>query len=309
MEKKILNYFDSDHLADVVKGASFELKQLDKGSFTANLFTASLNAGVLDRGCYNLSVLTQGTFSQEYMTFGFIHQADNVGRLNGEAIQPYDIVLSHENGNLDYSLAPNTLWSAFQCKREDLLKTGVEIPKESVSIFQLDKEAQRYFDFELTSCSRYLEELHYSQYETLNQQMLYNHLLATYAKSLNYPALHIEIKKNDAYQMAQTIYNYLHEHSSEPIQMIELTQLTGKSERTIERIFKKYFNITPYTYLKLHRLHLVHHKLMCGDPSTNITHLAMSHGFMHMGYFGQEYKKMYAQTPSDTLNKQMKISL
>lgn len=306
MKKRVLNFFDSEELNNVVKGASLELKQLDKGSFNANLFNVSLENGVLDRGSYNLSVLTQGTFSKEYMTFGFIHQADKIGRLNGEPMQQYNIVLGHENGNLDYSLGPNTLWSAFQFKRKDLLKTGVEIPTESVSIFQLDKKAQSYFDFELTSCSKYIENLNRSQFETMNQQMLYNYLLATYAKSLNYPASHIGIKKNDAYQMAHAIYNYLHEHSNEPIQMIELTHLTGKSERTIERIFKKYFNIAPYAYLKLHRLHLVHHNLMRGDPTTNITHLAMSNGFMHMGYFGKEYKKIFGETPSETLKKQIR---
>ena len=32
----------------------------------------------------------------------------------------------------------------------------------------------------------------------------------------------------------------------------------------------------------------------------NITQVAMENGFMHMGYFGSEYKKLFNETPTDT---------
>jgi AraC-like DNA-binding protein len=39
-------------------------------------------------------------------------------------------------------------------------------------------------------------------------------------------------------------------------------------------------------------------------PSTvNITHIAMANGFMQMGYFASEYKKMFGETPSETLRR------
>ena len=90
-----------------------------------------------------------------------------------------------------------------------------------------------------------------------------------------------------------------------PLQMIELTALTGKSERTIERIFKKHFGIAPYAYLKIHRLHLIRNKLIDARESiaVNIGDIAMENGFMQMGYFGSEYKKLFNETPSQTLQR------
>ncbi|MEA3455016.1 MAG: helix-turn-helix domain-containing protein [Campylobacterota bacterium] len=87
--------------------------------------------------------------------------------------------------------------------------------------------------------------------------------------------------------------------------MIHLTELIGKSERTVERIFKKYFNLSPYTYLKIHRLNRIRNYLIqANNPSTvNITHTAMANGFMHMGYFASEYKKTFGERPSDTLQR------
>ena len=40
------------------------------------------------------------------MTFGFIHDTPKEGRLNGESMHKHNILLSNENGPLDYSLAP-----------------------------------------------------------------------------------------------------------------------------------------------------------------------------------------------------------
>ncbi len=87
--------------------------------------------------------------------------------------------------------------------------------------------------------------------------------------------------------------------------MIELTALTGKSERTVQRIFKKHFGITPYSYLKIHRLHLIRKQLLQRDESApaNIGDIVMKHGFMQMGYFGSEYKKIFGETASETFQR------
>jgi hypothetical protein len=37
-----------DQLSDVIKGASFEIEQLENGNFHADLFSASVENGILD---------------------------------------------------------------------------------------------------------------------------------------------------------------------------------------------------------------------------------------------------------------------
>ena len=302
IQKQTLTCFDSDQLSDVVKGASFELQQLDKGSFNANLFSASLGKGVLDRGYYNLSVLTQGTFSKEYMTCGFIHETHSESRLNGEVVQKYDMSLSDKNEPLEFSLAPNSLWSSFQFKREDLLKTGILLPKNSSMIYHLDNNTKKDFTSQLNTIFKYLEE---KDNTLFNADILYNHLVSIYAQALNHTTSQIHLQRNESKLLAKKIYHYLHDNAGEAIQMIHLTELTGKSERTVERIFKKHFAVSPYAYLKIHRLNRIRNYLMqVDDPSTvNITHIAMANGFMQMGYFASEYKKTFGETPSETLQR------
>ena len=84
LNTRTLTSHDIDQLSDVIKGASFEIQQLDNGNFYTDLFSSSLRKGILDKGYYNRSTLTKATFPKEYMTFGFIHNTPIEGRLNGE---------------------------------------------------------------------------------------------------------------------------------------------------------------------------------------------------------------------------------
>ncbi len=305
IQKQVLTCFDSDQLNEVVKGADFELNQLDKGSFRADLLSISLEKGILDRGCYNRSVLTEGTFTQDYITCGFIHHTEKEGYLNGSTMQKYDMLLSDKGGVLDYHLAPNTTWSSFQVKPEDLHKTGIALSKDSSKIYRFSPQMQQTFSFRLGEVFKLLENTHDDLASFINKEMLYNHILEIYAQAFNHATSITHLKQTESALLAKKIYYYIHDNADEPLQMIHLTELVGKSERTVERIFKKYFNLSPYTYLKIHRLNRIHNNLMhVENPSTaNITHIAMANGFMQMGYFCGEYKKTFGETPSETLRQ------
>jgi len=300
IQKQTIICFDSDQLSDVIKGADFELYQMEKGSFRANLFQASVGQGIINRGEYSLSVLTKGSLSQDYMTCGFVHDIKSEGCLNGSEMQKHDILLGDEGGPLDCNFGANTLWSSFQFKREDLLKTGISLTQDNSKLYRFDKDTQVSFSLKLSEIFTYLEKVNNDLALSINADMLYNHLLSIYAQAFDTSTSIIHLKRSEAVLLAKKIYHFLNENATKPIQMIDLTALTGKSERTIGRIFKKYFGIAPYAYLKLHRLHLIRHQLIQGEDST-IGDIAMQHGFMQMGYFGSEYKKLFNETPSQTL--------
>jgi len=136
----------------------------------------------------------------------------------------------------------------------------------------------------------------------INTELLYHHILGIYANALDDIKDVAHLKRDESLLLSKKILNYLKDHADQPIQLIELTTLTGKSERTVERIFKKYFGIAPYAYLKLHRLHLIRYQLLKTEGST-IGDIALKHGFTQMGYFGNEYKKLFNEMPSQTLRK------
>ena len=305
IQKQSLTCFDSDLLRDVIKGASFDLHQVNKGSFQADMFHASIGKGILDSARYSNSILTEGTVSKDNMSFGFIHHCKNEFNFNGNTLQKHDILMGDEGGPLSSCIPGDTHWSSFQFKRDDLLKLGIKLDRDNSKIFHLNPKMQHDFSTKLGGILHYLEKENDKKVAQINTELLYHHILGIYANALDHIKDISHLKRDESFILSKKILTYLKDHADQPIQMIELTALAGKSERTIERIFKKHFGIAPYAYLKIHRLHLIRNHLLQEKESgtTNIGDVAMKNGFMQMGYFGSEYKKIFGETASETLRK------
>ena len=303
IKKQKLTCFNSDLLRDVIKGASFDLHQVDKGSFQADMFHASIGKGILDSSHYSNTMLTEGTISEDNMTFGFIHESKEDSLFNGHVLQKYDVMMGDEGGPLASCISADTHWSSFQFKRDDLLKLGITLEKDNNKVLHFNKEIQKNLSYKLGGILNYLKQENHETIAQINTELLYHHILGIYANALDNIKEVSHLKRDESFLLSKKILTYLKEHAHQPIQMIDLTTLIGKSERTIERIFKKHFGIAPYAYLKIHRLHLIRNYLLHANKSENIGDIAMKNGFIQMGYFGSEYKRIFGETASETLRK------
>ena len=73
------------------------------------------------------------------------------------------------------------------------------------------------------------------------------------------------------------------------------------SERTLHEAFRQHLGTTPMAYLKTLRLNAARHDLQRAETSTRVTDVALDWGFQHFGWFAHDYRRLFAETPSDTL--------
>ena len=84
--------------------------------------------------------------------------------------------------------------------------------------------------------------------------------------------------------------------------VVELCAALGVSERALQYAFRAYVDMSPLAYLRLCRLNRVRAVLRAAEPhSTRVTDIAMRFGFLHLGRFAQEYRRLFAESPSATL--------
>jgi AraC family ethanolamine operon transcriptional activator len=97
----------------------------------------------------------------------------------------------------------------------------------------------------------------------------------------------------------------IHNSELENISAAKLCEHAGCSQRTLEKIFLKRFGVTPKKYVKCLRLDQVHKGLRNFDAQgcDSIIELAGIYGFWHMGQFAADYRRIYGELPSDTLNR------
>jgi AraC family ethanolamine operon transcriptional activator len=99
--------------------------------------------------------------------------------------------------------------------------------------------------------------------------------------------------------------DFIHGSELEHISAVELCKQAQCSQRSLEKSFLKRFGVTPKKYIKCLRLAKVNQGLrkFNAQQCDSIIELAACHGFWHMGQFAADYRNIYGELPSETLNR------
>lgn len=93
-------------------------------------------------------------------------------------------------------------------------------------------------------------------------------------------------------------------HIDEPLHISALCRTLAVSERTLRKAFHKSFGLAPCRHLRMLRLTHARRALMCADAEfVTVTEIATGFGFGELGRFSVEYRKMFGESPSQTLHR------
>ena len=83
-----------------------------------------------------------------------------------------------------------------------------------------------------------------------------------------------------------------------------LSAAAGVSERALRNAFYQVYAISPKRYLRRWQLNLVRNALRStGRQRISVTDVATQHGFCELGRFAGEYKALFGEVPSETLQR------
>ena len=89
----------------------------------------------------------------------------------------------------------------------------------------------------------------------------------------------------------------------EPQQISVLCRTLEVSERTLRKAFHKIHGAPPCRHLRMKRLSEARRALRAADcKRVTVTEIATGFGFLELGRFSVEYRKMFGESPSQTLH-------
>jgi AraC-like DNA-binding protein len=88
-----------------------------------------------------------------------------------------------------------------------------------------------------------------------------------------------------------------------PLYVADLCQATGVSERTLRSAFRNVYGVGPNRFLKLRRLNQVRRVLQRAGAGTLVSEVATRHGFWDLGRFAGDYRRLFSESPSQTLRR------
>jgi len=88
-----------------------------------------------------------------------------------------------------------------------------------------------------------------------------------------------------------------------PLYVADLCQATGVSERTLRSAFRNVYGVGPNRFLKLRRLNQVRRVLQRAGNGALVSEVATRHGFWDLGRFAGDYRRLFGESPSQTLRR------
>jgi transcriptional regulator GlxA family with amidase domain len=133
---------------------------------------------------------------------------------------------------------------------------------------------------------------------------LVENLLAMLGSAVQVESTPRELTRQVHSRVVRIAEDYALSHTAERLQVTDLCEAAGVSERTLQYAFKEVMGMSPITYLTRLRLHQVRKSLRTAThASSTVTTEALRWGFWHFGDFSRAYKECFGELPSDTLRR------
>lgn len=104
---------------------------------------------------------------------------------------------------------------------------------------------------------------------------------------------------------------FVRSRPTENIHVNDLTEVVGVNARSLYRYFQNYLKIAPKDYLRFRQLNLVRRSLRLDERGVSeknpVTIILSNHGVSEFGRFAIEYKRLFKETPSQTLARRLEF--
>jgi AraC family ethanolamine operon transcriptional activator len=97
--------------------------------------------------------------------------------------------------------------------------------------------------------------------------------------------------------------DYMRACLGEPLSLLDLCQELGVSERTLHYAFQQVRGLSPMAYFRAFRLNAVRQELKTAPDTATVQEIAQRCGFWHTGEFAAAYRRLFGESPSQTLNE------
>ncbi len=278
---------------------------MEHGSFSGTIGAVHTPNIQIALSCYSRGFMTQGDFPAGSVLLFFVKNNRHAVFQN-TLIDQHEIILSSQGDEVDFlvnsadeiytiaiekTLFEKTFLSFFAVPSVNVLKNKRLIIKPNSRLF-FTKMLDHWMAYLKNNFPLLLNKPDYSFIEERMLEQLYE-----------YTDLDILPKAHKKFSV-KNVRELLHSKLEESVSIASLINELGISERHLYNSFKSKYGMTPKKYLQNLRLNAIRKELLhANSNSINVMDIALKYHFFHMGHFSSEYKKMFMETPSITLQK------
>jgi AraC family ethanolamine operon transcriptional activator len=299
-----------DELAENALNWNLEISQLEKGKFASYSEQFSTCDIQISTAQFNGHTHQTGD-SPPGRTFALLDNATRINWLNHSIGNDSLMIFPARGGDIDVITpkgvtnvitltASNRLLNKLLTEQDTENVTDVMFNNEIVHlpIGTLHRIRNRWKEY-LYRVQRFPELIHSNTFQEEISQNLVEEIIGSLSnRGVLYSKPSIE------HDLWDRLDEMIGSSLDKPIRIQELCLAAQISERTLRRYFHKRFGLSPINYLNLKRLNKVRANLKQATKRKGVvTDIANKWGFWHMGQFAQDYRHLFGELPSETLDK------
>ena len=302
---------DADSYGAVLSEGDLEIIQIEPGCLSGRHVRFGLPSGQFSCVETSLALRGNGTFSNRW-TLSVVLESTTRSRQHGIEVRPGSLVIHRPNVEHDAVYGRNFKVACFSVQDEVLAKQFRQFDpqvrdamRRPWSVFEPSDNSRQetikhfaeaaaiiQFDPQVRDSSRavaeFEEELVCDFLETVEQQ---------------FPAHPIETDERAAAMVCQIDDDVRRSHLVSS-SVGELCAAYEVPRRTLNRAFQTALGMGPATYLRRVRLNGDRRALRQRSArSPKVTDVALEFGFWHLGRFAEQYNKLFAESPHQTLRR------
>jgi AraC family ethanolamine operon transcriptional activator len=302
---------NAEDLREATRGADLKIVQLASGRFDGQLTHAQIGTLSLSAGDFEPDIRARGVMNPDLVTIGMM--VEN----SGEVLQwdydvlPGDVVVFPKSVEQEGRFTGRSRYITLTLGEEDLAlhAAGERLLQEP------DFWTRSYRFRAKPSLRDFIRRVLADKIAQLRQGLLPESAdaISYFRRSLLEPFIvgildasdFGERERHVGSRLVRAVEDYVDAVKPEqPIHISELCLALGVPRRTLHRAFHETLGLGPAEYLRLRRLSAVH-RTLSGSYSTpmSVTRTALDAGFSDLGRFAVYYRRLYRETPSQTLKR------
>lgn len=304
-------------MQEAVAGSDVEPTQLGRACISGVISHAQLGAAILSAASTRGAFRAWGPLSQTDLTIGALIKTEGPNTQWTYETKAGDIAVVPSSVEHDAHYGNNVQWATLSLPLEVMLERCASLEPQIAEAFWQKGAMYRpppsmagriveRFKLVLREIERLPKLLELPNARNAMLDDLIEPLLQGYSVSA---ADHREPRHTFVSSMrtVRKAEEYLREHIGRPVRLLEICQHVATPQRTLNRAFQDVFNLSPGLYIHRWRLSQVR-RLLC-TPVVNemtVAEAALHFGFWELGRFAQQYRRLFGELPSETLERAKK---
>ncbi|MDH3582270.1 MAG: helix-turn-helix domain-containing protein, partial [Hyphomicrobiales bacterium] len=310
---KKLETNDFEEMSEAYIGWDERYRQLDSGRFRGSLLFSQIDALQI---CHNLwwrSIHYQGTTPPDTFGVAVTLNQGNDGRWMGMEVGPADMIIQKMGKEADFVAQAEWDGAVFSIPKQAFAQLASDLGGCAYGALPefggLSHLTQKEYSRIRSLCLAYFDVLERSSHDPASSVLIPHmaqSLVSEIARAL-VASLPLRFEKpapSRRRQIVRQAERYISGCENRSVRIEHVCRALGVSERTLYYAFADTIGETPTHWLRNQRLNQAYRSLYRADPAdTLVKQVAIGNGFLHLGHFSRNYKKLFGESPSETLRR------